>query len=357
MENKKPFFSIVMPIYNVERHLHKAIDSLLQQTFQDYEIILVDDCSTDKCPGICNKYAKKYNCIQVVHHKENQGLSYARNTGMSIATGKYIWFMDSDDYVDTDLLEKVYSSLQQNLAEIVVIGLIEEYYDSNDELHHTEIVCHEEKVLSTQEAVRSEIMSLEKETLYGYAWNKFYSLEYLRKIGIKFEKITLIEDILFNVQYCMHIQSMNILNLPAYHYNKRMDNSLTAKFVPDYYELHQRRIELLYEQQKYWGICTNKTKSILATLYTRYIFSALQRNCDKRAKMHHDDRVRWMQNVMQKDIYKALIPYGKSQSKVVKVMLHLLKRERKRSCVVLGRIIYIVKNKLPMFFAKVKQKR
>ena len=357
MENSKPFFSIVMPIYNVERHLHQAIDSLLQQTLQDYEIILVDDGSTDGSAEICDEYAKKYDCIRVVHHEENQGLSYARNTGMGMATGKYIWFMDSDDYVDTDLLEKVHFSLQQNMADMVVIGLIEEYYDHNDELHHIQIVCHEEKILSTQEAVRTEIMSLEKETLYGYAWNKFYSLEYLKKMGIKFEKITLIEDILFNVQYCMEIRSMNILNLPAYHYNKRMDNSLTAKFVPDYYELHQRRIELLYEQHKYWGICTKEKKSILAALYTRYIFSALQRNCDKRAEMHYSDRIKWMENVMQKDIYKALIPYGESASKVVKIMLYLLKQEKKRTCLALGRIIYIVKNKLPMFFAKVKQKR
>lgn len=357
MENTKPFFSIVMPIYNVEKHLHQAIDSLLQQTFRDYEIILVDDCSPDKCPEICNDYAEKYQNVCVIHHKENQGLSYTRNTGMNIATGKYIWFMDSDDYVDTNLLEKVHFSLQQNQAEIVVIGLVEEYYDNNDELHHKEIVCHEEKSFKTKEEVRNEIMALEKETLYGYAWNKFYSLEYLKKIGIKFEKITLIEDILFNVQYCMDIQSMNILNLPAYHYNKRMDNSLTAKFVPNYYELHQKRIELIYEQHKYWGICTEEKKSILATLYARYIFSALQRNCDKRAKMKSRDRLNWIGDVMQKEIYKEVIQYGKGESKVMKIMLSLLKAERKTACIVLGRVIYIVKNKLPMFFSKVKQKR
>ena len=73
--------------------------------------------------------------------------------------------------------------------------------------------------------------------------------------------------------------------------------------------------------------------------------------------MHYSDRIKWMENVMQKDIYKALIPYGESASKVVKIMLYLLKQEKKRTCLALGRIIYIVKNKLPMFFAKVKQKR
>ena len=357
MENRKPFFSIVMPIYNVEKHLRQAIDSVLQQTFQDYEIILVDDCSPDKCPEICDVYAQKYEYVQVIHHKENQGLSYTRNTGMAVAKGKYIWFMDSDDYVDTNLLERVYSSLQQNPAEVVVIGLVEEYYDHDDKLHHTEVVCHKEKLLCTKEDVRAEIMSLEKETLYGYAWNKFYSLDYLKKIGIQFEKITLIEDILFNVQYCMDIQSMNILNLPAYHYNKRMDNSLTAKFVPQYYELHRRRIELLYEQHKYWGICTEEKKAVMAALYTRYIFSALQRNCDKRAKMNKRDRLNWISRVMQEDIYKEIIPFGKGESKVMKIMLHLLQAEKKKTCIILGRVIYMVKNKLPMFFSKVKQKR
>lgn len=357
MENKEPFFSIVMPIYNVEKHLNQAVNSLLEQTFQDYEIILVDDCSPDKCPEICDEYAEKYDSIHVIHQKENQGLSYTRNTGMSVATGKYIWFMDSDDYVDTNLLEKVYFSLQKNPAEVVVIGLIEEYYDQNDELHHKEVVCHEEKILSKKDEVRAEIMSLEKETLYGYAWNKFYSLGYLKKIGIKFEKITLIEDILFNVQYCMDIQSMNILNLPAYHYNKRMDNSLTAKFVPNYYELHEKRIEILCEQHKYWELFTEENKSILATIYARYIFSALQRNCDRRARMNHYDRIQWIQNVMNKEIYKELIPYGESQSKVIKMMLCLLKQERKTACVFCGRLIFIIKNKLPMFFARVKQKR
>ena len=85
MENNRPFFSIVMPIYNVEKHLQQAVESVLQQTFQDYEIILVDDCSPDKCPEICDEYAQKYESVQVIHHKENQGLSYTRNTGMAVA--------------------------------------------------------------------------------------------------------------------------------------------------------------------------------------------------------------------------------------------------------------------------------
>lgn len=357
MENKEPFFSIVMPVYGVEKHLKKAISSVLDQTFRDFEMILVDDCSQDRCPEICDEFAATDDRIYVIHHEKNQGLSYARNSGLDIANGEYIWFMDSDDTVDDNLLELVHKSIIKNATDMVVIGLVEEYYDNNERLRHTEVVCTEGKILHTSNDVRNEIMLLEKKTLYGYAWNKFYRLEYLKNLGLHFEKITLIEDILFNVKYCMDIESMTIINTPAYHYKKRMDNSLTSKFVPDYYKLHQKRIELLYDQHQYWGICTEKNKAILASIYTRYIFSGLQRNCDKRSNMNTKKRIQWIKAIMEQKIFKELIPYGESDSKILSIMLKLLKKKRSISCVILGRIIFVVKNKLPMVFSKVKQKR
>ena len=96
--NNRPFISVVMPIYNVEKHLEKAIESVLAQTFQNFEIILVDDCSPDSCPQICDAYVSKYKKISVIHHEKNKGLSGARNTGLDVAKGEYIWFMDSDDF-------------------------------------------------------------------------------------------------------------------------------------------------------------------------------------------------------------------------------------------------------------------
>lgn len=354
---KKPFISVVMPIYNVEKHLKTAINSVLEQSFQDFELILVDDCSPDKCPSICDEYALKYDKISVIHHEKNKGLSEARNTGLEVANGEYIWFMDSDDYVELDLFEKIYSSIQKNRADVVTFGLIEEYYNQDDTLHHTHAVCPVERYYDTKEELRKNIIDLEVQTLYGYAWNKFYRLDYLKTIGLKYEIVTLIEDILFNVKYCMNIEKMNVLAITPYHYNKRMDNSLTAKFVPTYYELHRRRIELIYNQYKEWNMCDESVKSKLATLYTRYIFSALQRNCDVRANMTLKNRVQWMESVFEERIFKDLIPYGKPESTVLKVMISCLKKKRVYSCLILGRLIYVVKKKLPMLFTKVKQNR
>src|SRR5699024_3150788 len=107
MEKRQPWISVVMPVYNVEKHLKKAVHSILDQSIQDFEIILVDDHSPDGCPSLCEKFAASDERIRVIHHEVNRGLSMARNTGLKEAKGKYIWFMDSDDYVDDGLFEMV----------------------------------------------------------------------------------------------------------------------------------------------------------------------------------------------------------------------------------------------------------
>ena len=98
--------SIIVPIYNVEKYLHRCVDSIINQSHKDLEIILVDDESPDKCPEMCDEYAKQDSRVKVIH-KKNGGLGYARNSGLEIATGEYVAFIDSDDYVEPDMVEKL----------------------------------------------------------------------------------------------------------------------------------------------------------------------------------------------------------------------------------------------------------
>ena len=107
-----PKISIIVPIYNVEKYLDRCVRSLCNQTLQDIEIILVDDQSPDDCPRMCDEYAKQDSRIIVIH-KKNGGLGYARNSGMKVATGEYVAFVDSDDYVDLDMFESMYNSAKK----------------------------------------------------------------------------------------------------------------------------------------------------------------------------------------------------------------------------------------------------
>ena len=118
---RKGVVSVVLPIYNVEKYLNRCIKSVINQSYKNLEIILVDDGSPDNCPTLCDEWAKKDNRIKVIH-KKNAGLGYARNTGIENATGEYICFFDSDDYIALDTIEKAYSLAVQEKSDMVVFG-------------------------------------------------------------------------------------------------------------------------------------------------------------------------------------------------------------------------------------------
>ncbi|OOL43593.1 glycosyl transferase family 2, partial [Enterococcus faecium] len=119
---------MIVPVYKVEKYLRKCVDSILAQTFTDFEVILVDDGSPDNSGKICDEYAEKDNRVRVIH-KENGGLSSARNAGIDVARGKYLGFVDSDDYIDEDMYEILYENLKIHDADISSVELIPFYGD------------------------------------------------------------------------------------------------------------------------------------------------------------------------------------------------------------------------------------
>ena len=117
---KKNKISVIVPIYNVENYLRRCVDSILKSTYENLEIILVDDGSTDECPTICDDYAKKDPRIKVIH-KKNGGLSDARNKGLDIATGEYISFIDSDDYIESSMFQRIFEAISTKDVDLVFI--------------------------------------------------------------------------------------------------------------------------------------------------------------------------------------------------------------------------------------------
>lgn len=354
----RPFFTVVMPAYGVEKYLKKAVDSIRNQTFGDWELIIVEDGSCDRTGELADRLAGKDSRIRAVHHEKNKGLSEARNTGIRQAKGKYIWFMDPDDSVEENLLQSVWEAQKENPAQLTVFGHMEEYYEKDGSFSYAHSVKPHKKFCRNQEQVREEILLLEQETLYGYAWNKVYDLDYIRDKKLQYETVRLIEDIVFNIEYCMDIETMNLLEMTPYHYAKRMEGSLTTKFVPDYYPLHRRRIFMLYEQQKYWGKASGKTCSVLGSLYGRYILSALERNCDSRAEMSHKDRKKFCREVFADPLFRKLLPAAEARdSRALKLALACMKARSVFLCLAFGRVVHLVRGNLPMLYSKVKSER
>lgn len=358
MEGNNPFFTVVMPAYGVEKYLEKAVETIKEQTFEDWELIIVEDGSPDKTAEIAEELQTTDTRIRVIHHEKNKGLSEARNTGIQAGKGHYIWFMDPDDTVDSTLLENVADSLNKNPANLVIFGHVEEYYNEDGSFAYAHEIKPDKKYFTTPDRIHNYVIRLEQETIYGYAWNKLYDLDYIKKKNLQYETVRLIEDIVFNIQYCMDIESMLILDITPYHYAKRMSGSLTTKFVPDYYPLHHRRIEMLLRQQQYWKSDTKQNCAILGGLYGRYILSALERNCDKRSGMKGKDRRKFCKKVFQDSMFQQLLPIAVAKdSRSLKIALCCLNTKSAVLCTILGRMVHIVRTGMPMLYSKTKSER
>ncbi len=183
--------SVIVPVYNVEKYLKRCLDSLINQTLSDIDIICINDGSKDSSLQILEQYAQKDSRI-VIYNQENSGLSVARNTGLEHASGEYIGFVDSDDWVDLDFYEKLYNSAKNNNADIAVADFIREHSNKKPK----RLKLKEEKIYTTPED-KFMICKVHRE---GCVWNKIYRTEFIKSINLKFVPKMYYEDRDFTIR-------------------------------------------------------------------------------------------------------------------------------------------------------------
>lgn len=248
--------SIIIPIYKVEKYLSRCLDSVVNQTLEDIEIVLVDDGSPDSCPEICDRYAKKDSRIKVIH-KKNEGLGYARNSGMLIATGEYIAFLDSDDYVSKDMYEKVYSELKSTDADCCVTGYVVKK-DSGDEIHKenplgTAVYESDDIITKVLAGMLGSKPDQTRDTDVGMSvWKCVYRKELLQDKGILFpsERELISEDIIFQIRVLPQVKRVCTLSEGMYYYCENSNSqSLTKTYSKDkfdrYKKLYNVELEML----------------------------------------------------------------------------------------------------------------
>lgn len=214
---KEELISIIVPVYKVEKYIHECIDSILSQTYKNIELLLIDDGSPDNCPRICDNYALKDKRIKV-YHKKNGGLSDARNFGIDNSTGKYLMFIDSDDYIEKDMVELLYKNLKLNNADISICDCTFIYKDKKikNDKRTDFLVMNREQALS----------ELNKQNGFGFAaWNKLYKKEIFKKIRFPIGKIN--ED--WYIMYKIFSQVKKAVYQPDSKYNYRQRKSSISK--------------------------------------------------------------------------------------------------------------------------------
>ena len=267
-----PYFSIILPVYNVEAYLERCILSVLEQSFRDYELILVDDGSKDASPEICEAYASRDDRIRVIH-KPNGGLASARNAGLDIAGGKYIWWVDSDDYIEPGALEILYESSRETMPDLVKF----DHY--RVESTRWPVYSNAEPGTYREEEIRREL--LEKAFFSGgkyvlSACCHIYRREFLEAWRLRFvsERIVGSEDYLFNLEAVYAARSVVVLRKALYYYEFRA-GSLTQQYKSDLAE----RYEKLTAELRSWYRDAGAPDGYLRKINSFYLWHLIHSIC------------------------------------------------------------------------------
>lgn len=268
----KPKVSIIVPIYNVESYLDRCIQSLLNQTLKEIEIILVDDGSPDNCPAMCDEYAKQDNRIKVIH-KKNAGLGYARNSGLEMATGEYVAFVDSDDFVDINMYHALYERAKRDNLDTCYCGFVRHYATGKNE-NKTEVRTYTR--FTGRKGVDSFLLdmvgpepSYHSDVKYMMCvWKAIYSKMLIDKYNIRFcsERQFVSEDIIFHLDYLPKALNVGFIPDCFYYYCVNGTATLSNTYSREKFERSKifltevkRKLHLLFPtdvfQNHFYRLC------------------------------------------------------------------------------------------------------
>lgn len=352
--SEKPFLSIIMPVYNAEQYLKESISSILNQQMQDFELILVNDCSTDNSGKMCDDFAEEDERIVAIHLEKNGGAGNARNVGICNSKGEYITFVDSDDFIEKDIYELARQTIEKKMLDMVVWGITEEYYDKMGKCYCKNRLYLEDQVCAEIEEIKDLIIQMEEKTLFGYQWNRLYRAEIIKKNNIQFEKVVLYEDYFFNLKVVRCISNMAILSNCGYHYMKRTNGSITTRFVPEYFELSTRRIETMYQLYCDWNYCNANVKNILGQRYLRYILAAITKSFDHQSGFDKTKRKELIREIVTSNIYKEVSKHCNVKG-ILNVLRKALNNQNEFLCLQMGRIVWIMREKASKRFNRIRK--
>lgn len=251
-----PVFSVIVPIYNVEAYLKKCIDSILNQSFSDFELLLIDDGSPDGCPTICDTYAARDARVRVIH-KSNGGLVSARNTGIHAAVGEYICYIDGDDWIAQDLLETAYvTGIREHRADMVIFGIVKKFQNRDEE-----IFTNLPEGLYNKEQLRQDVCprmiyddtkSFCKGLIFPAACNKIYKKSLLLAHHCTEERIRMGEDNAFVYECVWYANSIYICNRILYFYNRLNATAMGNSY--DVRRFENNQLLIAYIGQRLGGI-------------------------------------------------------------------------------------------------------
>lgn len=297
--------SIIIPMYNAEKHIERCVKSILNQTYSQYEIIIINDGSTDNSKIICEKLIEENNSIKLINI-ENSGVSFARNIGIDNAIGRYFLFIDSDDWIEPDTLEVAYNTIISNESDIVIFGFVYDRYKKNA------LIKSEIKSVLYNENFAVDEMNKNFRYLYNTidfssSCNKLFDSQIIKNNKIKFNEENIIfEDLCFNLKYLKLCDKISIIKEVFYHYTSNEEVNHLSKRNKDITE------DVIIAANSLIGFCKyinlDKDEQVEIYSYLQTIFNLALKNI-KFKKNSFLIKIKSIKKLSESSIYNAVLKY------------------------------------------------
>lgn len=346
--------SIIMPVYGVEKFVGKAIESIQAQTLSEFEFLIVDDGTKDRSGIICDEYAEKDSRLKVIH-KENGGAPSARNCAINLAQGKYLYFMDSDDWAEPTMLEDMYNLAEQNAAQLVVTGYFIDTYYSDTE-YVTQDVKEPSRVFQSQREFRENAYKLFDNNLLYTPWNKLFRRDYIIDNGLRFPN-TFWDDFPFNLSVVRDVEKVVVSEKQYYHFMRARAESETAKYRSDMYDKREEEHGWMLDLYRYWQVDDPESMEMIQRRYIERVVGCIENVTNKSCTLSGKEKRAEIKKMITDEKAVKACAVAQPRSKVMKLILLPIKLKMTWLTYIESRFISKVKSTNTKQFATLKANR
>lgn len=341
---KSDKISIVIPVYNVEKYLDRALKTVVNQTYRNIEIVIINDGSTDKSEDIILKY--KENDERIIYIKQkNTGLSEARNAALKKITGEYVFFFDSDDFLELNIIEVLHNVIEKENADMAISG----YYVYNEEnkvRHEINHINKETEIIDTKKVdfMKEQYINHKYE---NHVWDKLYKTSIIKENNLNF-KSQMIEDILFNMEIYPYLKKIVYIKQPLYNYCIR-NTSITGKYNENLFDMYIKLFELLERYSVEENIKFSYQKFLEYNVYNLLVLCANNHFKNKKyhrffldiEKLYKNKKILNYNEQLSNDINELIL--NKHKRKFIKLMCKYIKNKKNKKLYYLFFIKYKLK--------------
>lgn len=333
-----PKISVIVPVYNTAKFLDRCIESILNQSYDNFELILINDGSTDNSVEIIKKFEKQDKRIIFINNNNN-GVSETRNIGLRNAKGEYIQFVDSDDYINEDMLIDTLKLLEKNKSDLVITGL---YLDiEKDNRVNTSIQTYDYKESTNKREIAVDVLNRLDGTYINSPINKLYKRSIIIENNIFMDKsIDLGEDYIFNIMYLKYCQKVIFSDKCYYHYWMKIENNLTFRFRENKLDLMRLMYEKTADYFKESGL-EKREYSGLNNIYVKWMYSSFIDLNNKGCNFNYKEKIDYLKQEISKNKY--IIKETTDLNMTLKVLKYALNYPN--IVLIISKVIYIIKVK------------